>query len=220
MGCSIAARMSSRTSTWAVSKWQVHHERYSDDMAEAFLLLQEKCALPEHQLPAVPIRHMRNVLAGSKRKTGLGCDLWPLHLWNYLPDEALRGLQLIVRNMFIRSLCRRSSPSPLSWKRWGEVKDLLVLWLCFFALPCVSTKVLLANGMMLFMAIGIRPFGTHPAFGRPFFEPSRSRSASWKASTALPSSGTSQPSMTQSGSQTLCAWASTPTALGLWALRP
>ena len=99
LGPTIAARMSSRTSTWAISKWQVHRERHTADLAEAFRLLQQKCAMPEHQLQPVPIRHMRNVLAGSKRKTGMGCDLWPLHLWSYLPDEALRGLQLIVRNM-------------------------------------------------------------------------------------------------------------------------
>ena len=29
----------------------------------------------------------------------MGVDLWPLHLWSFLPDEALRGLQLIIRSM-------------------------------------------------------------------------------------------------------------------------
>ena len=80
LGPTIAARMASRTSTWAIGKWQVHRERHAEDLEEAFQLLQQKCAMPEHQLQPVSIRHMRNVLAGSKRKTGMGCDLWPLHL--------------------------------------------------------------------------------------------------------------------------------------------
>ncbi len=99
LGATIAARMSSMTSTRAVTKWQVHRERHREDMVEAFALLQQKCEMPEHQLPPASIRRTRNVLAGSQRKTGLGCDLWPLHLWSYLPDEALRGLLLIIRSM-------------------------------------------------------------------------------------------------------------------------
>ena len=100
LGCTIASRMSSRISSWAIGKWQAHRQLFSEDMEIAFQMLQAKCAAPEHMLPTVPIKHMRNVLAGSKRRTGLGCDQWPLHLWSYLPDEGLRGLQLIVRNMF------------------------------------------------------------------------------------------------------------------------
>ncbi len=99
LGPTIAARMASRTSTWAIGKWQVHRERHTKDLEEAFQLLQQKCAMPEHQLQPVSIRHMRNVLASSKRKTGVGCHLWPLHLWSFLPDEALRGLQIIIRSM-------------------------------------------------------------------------------------------------------------------------
>ena len=99
LGPTIAARMSSRISTWAIGKWQVHRERQVQDLEEAFQLLQLECVKPEHQLQPVSIRHMRNVLAGGKRKTGMGCDLWPLHLWSFLPDEALRGLHLIIRSM-------------------------------------------------------------------------------------------------------------------------
>ena len=99
LGSTIAATMASRTATWAIGKWQVHRERHTADLAEAFQLLEQACSLPEHQLQPVPIRHMRNVLASSKRKTGMGVDLWPLNLWSFLPDEALRGLQLIIRSM-------------------------------------------------------------------------------------------------------------------------
>ena len=102
--------MSSPISSWAIGKWQAHRQTFSEDMAIAFQMLQAKCAEPERMLPTVHIKHMRNVLAGSKRRTGLGCDQWPLHLWSYLPEKGLRGLQLIVRNMSkgkipLQSLC-------------------------------------------------------------------------------------------------------------------
>ena len=141
LGSTISARMASRTATWAIGKWQVHRERHTEDLAAAFQLLQQQCSLPEHQLQPVPIRHMRNVLASSKRKTGMGVDLWPLHLWSYLPDEALRGLQLIIRSMLQGKVPLQALLTLISFmEKSGGGRDPLASWPCSFASLCDCTK--------------------------------------------------------------------------------
>ena len=141
LGSTISARMASRTATWAIGKWQVHRERHTEDLATAFQLLQQQCSLPEHQLQPVPIRHMRNVLASSKRKTGMGVDLWPLHLWSYLPDEALRGLQLIIRSMLQGKVPLQALLTSFpAWRSLEGGRDPLASWPCSFASLCDCTK--------------------------------------------------------------------------------
>ncbi len=46
-----------------------------------------------------PIRHLRNVLKSCPKDAGLGIDQQVLPLWANLPDEALKGLHLIIRAM-------------------------------------------------------------------------------------------------------------------------
>ena len=99
LGFTIRQRMTQRSYDWAYSKWKVHQHNFAKDLAEVFQMLQEKCNLPEAVLPHQPIGQIRKVLASSSRNTGLGIDQWPLFLWSYLPDEALKALQLMITNI-------------------------------------------------------------------------------------------------------------------------
>ena len=46
-----------------------------------------------------PIRHLRNVLKSCPKDAVLGIDQQVLPLWANLPDDALKGLHLIIRAM-------------------------------------------------------------------------------------------------------------------------
>ena len=97
MGATVKERMANRSYTWAIGKWEVHRQAAADDMRDAFEELQRKCQDPEAVLPHISVCHLRNVLEACPKTAGLGCDMWPLFLWSKLPDEAFRGLQLIIK---------------------------------------------------------------------------------------------------------------------------
>ena len=61
--------------------------------------LNEACNQPEAKLQGKPLRHLRNVFAGSPKDAGLGVDQQVLRHWALLPDEAFKGLLLIIRAM-------------------------------------------------------------------------------------------------------------------------
>ena len=89
--------MESRIVKWAIGKWKISEDHFAQDVRDSFELLNHSCAQPSAKLPGNPIRHLRNVLAGYPRNAGLGIDQQVLYLWSKLPDEALKGLLLIIR---------------------------------------------------------------------------------------------------------------------------
>ena len=91
--------MNSRIVKWGIEKWKLHERHYEDEISEAFDVLNAECHKPSSYLAGKPIRHIRNVLNSCPKDAGLGIDQQVLPLWANLPDEALKGLHLIIRAM-------------------------------------------------------------------------------------------------------------------------
>ena len=99
LGSTTGHRMNARITTSAAGKWKVLDKHFEEDIASSFALLNDACNQPNAKLPGKPIRHLRCILAGAPRNAGLGIDQQILRQWAQLPDDAIKGLLLIIRAM-------------------------------------------------------------------------------------------------------------------------
>ena len=78
---------------------KLHQRHFEQEIADAFETLNLECQKPSARVAGKPIRHIGTILAGCPKDAGLGIDQQVLPLRAKLPDEAIKGLHLIIRAM-------------------------------------------------------------------------------------------------------------------------
>ena len=159
--------MNARIVKWGVHKWKLHQRHFEQEIADAFELLNLECQKPSAALAGRRIRHVRNVLGGCPKDAGLRIDQQVLPLWAKLPDEAIKGLHLIIRAM-LDGKCPLQALLVLIGFLSKEGGGKKANWLNCHALSICHAPVqrhYLVHGMTIFMAIGIKLLKTRHVFG-------------------------------------------------------
>ena len=147
--------MNSRIVKWGIEKWKLHEQHYDNEISEAFEVLNAECHKPSSYLAGKPIRHIRNVKKSCPKDAGLGIDQQVLPLWANLPDEALKGLHLIIRAMLDGKCPLQALLVLIGFlTRKGEARDRLVLLPRYIGLLCAFTRESLVPEMNRVMPTG------------------------------------------------------------------